>query len=368
MMEKSLATVIIGLAAAVFFAVSGFINPALREGVSVKHDAKEIANGTWSAAFGRKFDNELWLRKPSIEFWTIATYGLLREGRDGVLVGRDGWFYTKEEFAAAEPRVGIERAVAAALDAKRRLGREGAQFAVLVVPAKARIYPDFLGRHSWPQPLAPVYSQFVEQLRANGVAVIDARPAMAAARGEGLAFFRTDTHWTPLGAEAVAKAAAKRIVALGLTPALPGQETSTIRYGAPEDHAGDLLNFVPLGGLGRFLTPKLDTLRKPVLNVTAGDGDASSGLLGDDAAPVVLVGTSYSANEKWGFAAYLEHYLRAGVVNVSDEGTGPYPPLARLLEGGLVRESRPALVLWEFPERDIWHQQGEGAARPQGVP
>lgn len=344
--------VILGACIAPFLAISGAINPALREPIDGLKWPHAVLDGTASHAFGAKFDEELWFRKPSVELWSAATYALLKEARDGAVVGNDHWFFTKEEFATPHLDGGIARAVKAAKEAQAKLSARGINFVVAVVPAKARIYSDELGRRTWPPVLTPVYDDFLSALGQADIAYIDLRPSLLQARARGLAYFKTDTHWTPLGAEAAAGAISQSIIDQGLSPELPGASISTIKYEGEKPHHGDILNFLPLGPFEEELNPPPDRLRKPVLETLVADG---AGLLGDQRTPVVLAGTSYSADERWGFAGFLERDLRAGVVNVSEEAEGPYTVLKKLLsDSTTLTENQPSLVVWEFPERDIW--------------
>jgi alginate O-acetyltransferase complex protein AlgJ len=332
-------------------AVTAAVNPVLR------HGAKgDLADGSLTHAFGADFDNALWIKAPSVDAWAVASYGLFKEGRDGVVVGADEWLFSKEEFAAPDLDGGIARAIATAKAAQTAARAHGAQFIVVVVPAKARMYRDKLGRYRWPPALNPAYDRFVAGLRGEGVPVVDLQPALAAARDARPTYLRTDTHWTPWGAQVAAGAVAAQVKALGLSSELPGAEISTISFEPEADHVGDLINFLPLGPLGQALAPRPDRLSKPVLQLAPASGDLLGADLlgGDDHTPVLLVGTSYSADERWGFAAFLEHALQAGIVNEAEKGKGPYAPLAKVLAGGDFAASRPSLVIWEFPERDLW--------------
>lgn len=168
------------------------------------------------------------------------------------------------------------------------------------------------------------------------------------ARAEAPVFLRTDTHWTPFGAQVAARA-----LAAALRPALPedselfraAYETRTL---PPEPFEGDLLAFVPLGPL-QHLGPPPETL-EPRTTEAVGERE-QGGLFDTPEIPVVLVGTSYSAGERWNFAGALREALGADVLNVADEGLGPLPPMHAFLDAATLRDTPPELVIWEFPER-----------------
>ncbi len=80
-------------------------------------------------------------------------------------------------------------------------------------------------------------------------------------------------------------------------------------------------------------------------------GEAGDGLFGDAAIPVVLVGTSYSANAAFGFEAHLKVALQRDVLNLAEEGKGPFAPMKAFLDGDVLKNSPPKLVIWEMPIR-----------------
>src|SRR3546814_5336277 len=81
------------------------------------------------------------------------------EARKGALVGADEWLYTEEEFDASDPAAGVARTIAFAREANRRFAAKGVKLVVALVPSKARMYPEHLGRYHWPRKLAPVYGE-----------------------------------------------------------------------------------------------------------------------------------------------------------------------------------------------------------------
>jgi alginate O-acetyltransferase complex protein AlgJ len=71
-------------------------------------------------------------------------------------------------------------------------------------------------------------------------------------------------------------------------------------------------------------------------------------------APVIgtiLVGTSYSADDRWSFAPALSLALGRDVLDLAQEGQGPIRPLRALFEDPGVEANPPEYVIWEFPVR-----------------
>ncbi|MEP3496824.1 MAG: hypothetical protein ABJN54_07250, partial [Lentilitoribacter sp.] len=91
------------------------------------------------------------------------------------------------------------------------------------------------------------------------------------------------------------------------------------------------------------------------LYVAENDGEELvSDLFGDDTQyDVVLIGTSYSANENWSFVEQLKVELSSDVLNLSEEGKGPVTPMLNYINGDLIDEYETKLVVWEFPVRYI---------------
>ena len=125
----------------------------------------------------------------------------------GVVVGRDGWlFYSLEaaldDFLNAIPLTESEIAAMVRIQVERRdwLARRGAAYLVVFAPNKASIYPEHMPAGL--RPLSPVsrLDQLVPRLRQAGIAVVDLRGTLTAAKAARRAFLKTDTHWNGWGA------------------------------------------------------------------------------------------------------------------------------------------------------------------------
>ncbi len=331
---------------------------------------KDVWTGDWASTYSAGFDKTLPIRDASIELWTAISYLLFKEGRDGVLVGDADWLYSKEEFAV-EGRLPetLQRHLGEIVTVRGELRRRGIDLVVALIPAKARVYPEHLGRYRWPLDLDPVYQSARQFLNDNGVATPDLLQALLAAKPQAQLFLRTDTHWTPEGAAIVADT-----IAGGVSRQLAGQQSAaglgTAEFqtvaDAPIEHRGDLMNFLPLGRFGGGIGPAPDRLvPRTTAAVTAAGGDAGldAALLGDSAVPAVLVGTSYSANHLWNFDGALRQALHADLVNAAKEGMGPFLPMQDLLASTTLEDARPRIVIWEIPERYLWTRVQQGGVK-----
>ena len=310
-----------------------------------------VRTGDWQHEFGKKYDLHLPLRDPGIETWGAADY-LLGDGRPGVQIGHSGWLYTDEEFRSGNGVHGAksdDRVMLAKLEYIRqvrdRLTEQGTRLVVALVPAKVRVYPEHLGRKRVPAAKSGEYQDFRAALAGLSIPAPDLWSALRADKAQGDVFLRADTHWTPLGARAAARA-----LALSTAESWPGLMTPdtsflTVRK-PPVRYFGDLLAYVRLGALQQAWGPPRDLLS------TEATRQVSPGVPPDDRTPpqVLLVGTSYSANQSWNFQGALEQELSTRVRNASAEGKGPFVPMQAYLDT-LPEDAPPRVLVWELPER-----------------
>ena len=309
-------------------------------------EGERILNGDWAAAYQDAFEEELALRAPAVNLWGVLEYTLFREGRPGVLVGEDGWLFTTEEFqtypdGAAATRENLETI----LSVRDTLAAEGASLVVVVLPAKASVYEETLGRYTLPDEARARYETLRGELLERGIVAPDVLEALLEAKRKAPVFLRTDTHWTPFGARVVAELVASEVRTRVPFEGLGETEFETQILG-PESYRGDLLAFVPLGSLKRW-GPQADGLERfrtvPL--------EAGSNLFGEPRVPVALVGSSYSVDPRWNFGGALQNALQADVLNAAEEGRGPFTPMAQYLASEVFRNARPELVIWEIPVR-----------------
>lgn len=308
------------------------------------------------------YKNELPHRAASVGLFGNARYALLGAGRKGVIVGEDGWFFSAEEFKSVSS-ADITAAVDRIAEVQRDLDARGIRLVLAPLPAKSDIYAEEVPSLVRGPAMAEAYNAFAAALKDRGIVTADTRPALLAAKPFGEVFLKSDTHWSPSGAKATAEAVQTSLQVAGI--ALPA-ESVTAQWQTPVSLWGDLTKFVtspdyaPTVGLTQESVP----IYRTTVNAAADGAD----IFGDDTAvPVMLVGTSYSANENWSFADFLRQSLRADVVNVAKEGLGPGVPMMDLLAGSALDETTPTVVVWEFPIRylgtkTLWQRDGDAKA------
>lgn len=330
------AVLVLGVAAAGVARVVPFTLP----------DGADLIDGRLAKAFETHYDERFPARTLGTNVWAAIDYLVFDEGRPGVVVGRDGWLYTDEEFKTYP---GAEATMATHLAlipwVRDELARQGTQLVVALVPSKARIYPEHLGARRPAEVHVGLYGQARHALREAGIAAPDLERALNECKRRQPAFLRTDTHWTPAGARCVAEA-----VRVG-AGARPGAVQFRTEPAGVQEHRGDLLSFLPLDPYFAHLLPPPERVEVSRTERVAEPGEGD-GLFDDSAAPeVVLVGTSYSADARWNLTGALQEALREDVVNYAAKGKGPFVPMLDYLLNSGALPRAPRLLVWEIPER-----------------
>ena len=299
-------------------------------------------------------------RLPSIDLMGAARYLAFREGRPGVVVGNDGWLFSKEEFDAPLRRsADLSEAAKGIAEVRDTLAAKGIELVVVPLPAKADIYREHLSEPVIPDDLAALYDDFAALLIRQGIRTVDTRPPLLMAKSAGPLFLTTDTHWTPLGAETVANAVGRDL----------GQrdpQLYRVADAAPAERQGDLSKFIVTGALAPLvgLGPEIVVPREAVAsNVSI----AATDIFGPSSVPFVLTGTSYSANPQWGFAESLKLALGSDVLNLAEEGLGPLVPMRKFLASDTLRDTPPEIVIWEFPVRYLGNRRLWDASAAEAV-
>ena len=260
-------------------------------------------------------------------------YRLLGEGRDGVIVAGDGWLLSAEELRPRLPDPQETALHAEILDAAAQVQALGGQVILLLLPTKAGVFgiAGTTGSDA-------ARDALIAKLQSHRVPFLNATPALQAVPQ---AFFKSDTHWTTEGAEAVAHHFASSF------SSLKGSDVYQRIKLTPENFTGDLVPFVTTAAVA----PWIGIAQEQASPIEArGEGNADDLFAADAPEAYALVGTSYSANPRWSFTEALKLSLQHDVLNYAREGLGPLEPMQRYIEA-LKTGDAPHTVIWEFPTR-----------------
>lgn len=307
-----------------------------------------LVDGRMAKAIESHYDQQFPVKRLGTNLWAGLEYMLFGNGRPGVIIGREQWLFSDEEF---KPVPDAERNIAdnwALIQGVRNeLARHDVRLVLAIVPAKNRIYPEYIGDKR-PNALHDgLFHQFHQQARSASIVAPDLlTPLRRTKQRQGQVFLRTDTHWTPLGAEAVARQLGEAIRGKQLLDSEP--QLFVTQVGEEKELEGDLVTFLPFDPLFPELLPPPDRLQQ---RVTEKADDAPADLFSDEQIPVALVGTSYSADPSWNFDGALREALMSDLTNHAESGRGPMLPMLKYLQSADLREHPPQVVIWEFPER-----------------
>jgi alginate O-acetyltransferase complex protein AlgJ len=323
----------------------------LSPGLFMKRATGRILTGDRAAAWQQSFQDGLRVREPALSLWTAIRLLLFGEGEPGVLVGTDGWLYSNEELAPVDESGRLlDAAMDLVVEVRDVLAARDIALVVALVPTKAIVYPQHLGRHRLSPALQSRYAAVLKAMRERGIQAPDLLSPLRDASGRLDVFLRTDTHWSPDGASVAAEALATSIRTELDARGSPRISHTRLR-GELRERRGDLLAFLPLGRLARVMGPLPDRVAEFTTVADADADDSGSELFGTLAIPVALVGTSYSAAGAWDFDGALKATVEADVLKVAEEGRGPFAPMRKYIESPALDDPRPDVVVWEIPER-----------------
>ncbi|WP_421989190.1 alginate O-acetyltransferase AlgX-related protein [Roseococcus sp.] len=227
-------------------------------------------------------------------------------------------------------RAGRMDVVICLIPSRKRLMRQ-------YMPAGARYLPEVERRYALPLAEARRAGALVPDLDAHFRGVMQREP------GRQL-FWKTDTHWTPVGAEVAAIEVARQMrEQLGMPPSSrPGTRMGELRPMTLA--AGDLARYAGQRGT----VGSEESWIRQILGV---EGPAA--LLDDDTTDVTVVGTS-NVQPRFGFQPVLSNQiLRPVGLFWKPNNLGPYFALLEYLKSEDFRRNRPRALVWNLLEPDM---------------
>ena len=305
---------------------------------NISGTAADLFDGSYQRAIETRFKEALPFSTLAAQGWNALRIVVLNEASAGALIGTKGTLFTTEEFVMPQGAPVFKTAL---LEAKDNLNARGVQLVPVIVPDKARVLSD---AHKFPRAreIETRYQRVLEIIEAAGLPVLlvaDDLHAFGAA-----SYYRTDTHWSPEGAQRVARLIADTVPSL----VDPKGRFTTTQTGT-SSLEGDLARFVETGPF-RNLIGQRPELRA---HYETRNDQPGLGLFGEAEITIHLVGTSFSAREDIHFDGFLKSTLGRDVLNLAEQGQGPFQPMAAYLESETLGTTPPEFVIWEIPERYI---------------
>ncbi|WP_027285289.1 alginate O-acetyltransferase AlgX-related protein [Rubritepida flocculans] len=265
------------------------------------------------------------------------------------VIGREGWLFPLWDRLDRLDMGALRQVLQMQAEAIGILKRGGIETVILLLPSKGRVYRRFLPEGM--RVSAEVdrrYGTVAAELGRAGALVPDLDTAFREAASSDPhwpLFFRTDTHWTPVGAELAAVRTARDMLSRLRLPPSPRPGTALGEFRMMRLAAGDLLPFLPPAQRANYGPEE-----SPIRELAQGAG---GGLLEDDVADVQVVGTS-NVQPRFGFQPVLSNQIMRPVgLAWRPNNIGPYAALVEYLRGSEFRLRRPRVIVWNHIEGDM---------------
>lgn len=324
-------------------AVISLGSPAVQD---ISFTLNDFRQGRTTGALSTQLDKNLPQRGELIAWANAGRYLLTHGAGDQVRVGRNGWLFSVEELQFHDNALTHQKERLTILgNASKALKDQGVALVVALVPDKARAYESQLSGRHYPDWNKSRYQVALDMLRAQGVDVVDLLPTLVPSQSDAPLYYRTDTHWSQLGAQRAAMAVAQKIKSLGVS--LPQVSFVTSPNGLLVQKPGDLMRMMNLNDMPNWTRPRPDSEITEVTKKT--EAEQPAGLFDAVSVPVVLVGTSYSLRAN--FHGYLQQALGSDVLNVARDGGGFIQSAKDYLANESFKAAKPQVIVWELPER-----------------
>jgi alginate O-acetyltransferase complex protein AlgJ len=276
---------------------------------------------------------------------TVAAAAKPARAATGLIIdGKGDWLFPTWESLTDPGSAGIASAIQTIAATNRVFHAAGITLLIVVVPLKARFYPDKLPDGVALSPAVQArYAAIQRELTSAQLPTLDVDAVLRAQTKP--TFFRTDYHWTEWSAEAVAQACAAQLQSLvHLPPA--AVKLPPLSAWSDNAHVGDLVQ----------LLPPADQKRIGEETITIRSIDASrAALLDGSAAAVHVVGNSFSM-PYLGFPEMLAETLGEPVgVTAKFGNAGPWETMLAYLESPLLSATKPRAIVWQFVEGLFMH-------------
>ncbi|PYB81404.1 hypothetical protein DMX07_13900 [Pseudomonas soli] len=313
-----------------------------------------FVDGKLLRKFEQVYDKRFFLREPSVQLWADARFQLFGEGTQGVVLGKDGWLYTSQEYRVPNDLdANLASQLAQIAQVEQQLAEHGKHLVLLPLPMKLDIYATHAERAFDPR-VASLYDRFVADLQLRRLDVVPLRDAYLRNLAGPRLFLKSDTHWSPEGARLSAYELARQ------RPRLLGDQVYVSHKAGDKTVKGDLMNYLQFDHAR--LAPQFGG--NPIeLYETLKAAQGSDELFAEQAQSLLLVGTSYSKIDDWNFVGFLKEALNRDLLSVAVEARGPFEAMNQFLTSDQLHNPQIDTVIWEFPLRTLLAHRPGALAR-----
>lgn len=314
-----------------------------RADTNVSFEYKRLLNGQLATELEQQLKSATPLKDELTEAWAKFFLLAFNQGSKGVLIGKSGWLYSREEYLwPTDALDNTDRNIETITSIQARLTEKNIALAIVLVPEKVSVYDEHLVEPS-AHVVNDIHAKIVSDLRQRGIHVVSPLAQLREVKDSSQVYLKTDTHWTPEGAALVAQYAALQL------EDWQGDQAFVTSVENDALHHGDLFNFLPIQK--EWLYPRIapDNISKSTTYLE--DADSFDLFAEPEPIAMVLVGTSYSADPTWNFHGQIQQAFSREVLDYSEIGQGPIKPMLLYLQSEAFTSEEIRYVLWEFPVR-----------------
>ncbi len=261
--------------------------------------------------------------------------------------GFDGWFYRiqedlKEDFTPAPETISFFTRVANAFKIR------GSSLIYIPIPPRGIVAQKYLDpsnevqKNYSPTNAYLSYIKLIVALRSSGI--MTSNFVQIGKDHKNIPFsFKRDHHWKSTGAKLAGKSIGNLITNHTKYSELSKSKYNTTQVGYQEMKGPYAIE---LQGLCNGIIPS----EKYMMDTTERIVDNSAGaLFGDnnESDPVVIVGTSFSANERFNFEGYISQYTGLETANYSIGGGGLMNSIISYTSSPNFHKTTPPFIVWE---------------------
>ena len=267
-----------------------------------------------------------------------------------VEIGTQGWLFPVWDRLARVDMAALRATLQTMTEAIGVLRAARIQVVICLIPSRKRLMRQYLPAGAQVSAeAAQRYSLTLAECTRAGALVPDLDALFRAQLQQPNAhpiFFKTDTHWTPIGAELAAVEMARQMRAQLQLPASPRPGTRLGDLRPMVLAAGDLTQHVPPAQRGNFGSEQ--SLLRQIL-----PPEGPAALIEDDSFDTVIVGTS-NVQPRFGFQPVLSNQLVRPVgLSWRPNNVGTYAALLEYLRSEAFRRQRPRAMVWNHLEPDM---------------
>ena len=274
----------------------------------------------------------------ALEFDTVGpsdTLGALTQGLSGYFFRTDpdlNWGF----FLSNEVRLLLR-------NLNEELALRGTKLVLLPIPPRGLVAQNFVDMNQERSPILTVaeggwmFDTYVNDLRSSGAVVPNLMEAFRTDPAQAPQFyFKRDTHWRPEGARFAAELVANELRQLGLLRGLmaSGFQTSVIGE-------NDLKGAIAIAAQ-QHCTQNLPPERYTEYVTRAMNTGAATGT------DVVLVGGSFSADDRFNFAGFLSQSIGLPIENRAATSLREFNSIEAYLSSREFRLNPPQILIWEI--------------------